>query len=234
MPWPPPRRPWVARAPTPYSERVNDRLPDRLVWVDCEMTGLDLGHDELVEIACIVTDGDLRALDDGVEAVIRPSDASLATMPDVVREMHTVSGLLEDIPSGIPLVDAEALVLDYVRSHVPDAGRAPLAGSSVYVDRGFLSRDMPALDAHLHYRVVDVSSIKELVRRWYPRVYFNSPKKNGGHRALGDIRDSISELRFYREAVFVDGPGPDTGTTRALAAEHTNGAPAPTPDVAGT
>lgn len=210
---------------------MTDRLPDRLVWVDCEMTGLDLGHDELVEIACIITDGDLRALDDGVEAVIRPSDSALETMPDVVREMHTVSGLLEDIPSGIPLVDAEALVLDYVRSHVPDAGRAPLAGSSVYVDRGFLSRDMPALDAHLHYRVVDVSSIKELVRRWYPRVYFNSPKKNGGHRALGDIRDSISELRFYREAVFVAPPGPDAGTARALATEHTNGAPAPARDV---
>ena len=219
---------------TPYSGRVTDRLPDRLVWVDCEMTGLDLGHDELVEIACIVTDGDLRALDDGVEAVIRPSDAALETMPDVVREMHTVSGLLEDIPSGIRLADAEALVLDYVRGHVPDAGRAPLAGSSVYVDRGFLSRDMPGLDAHLHYRVVDVSSIKELVRRWYPRVYFNSPKKNGGHRALGDIRDSISELRFYREAVFVAPPGPDTGTARALATEHTNGAPAPAPDVAGS
>ena len=213
---------------------MTDRLPDRLVWVDCEMTGLDLGHDELVEIACIVTDGDLHALDDGVEAVIRPSDSALETMPDVVREMHTVSGLLEDIPAGIPLADAEALVLDYVRGHVPDARRAPLAGSSVYVDRGFLARDMPALDAHLHYRVVDVSSIKELVRRWYPRVYFNSPKKNGGHRALGDIRDSISELRFYREAVFVAPPGPDTGTTRALATEHTNGAPAPAPEVPGT
>jgi oligoribonuclease len=116
---------------------------------------------------------------------------------------------------------------------VPDAGRAPLAGSSIYVDHGFLARDMPALDAHLHYRVVDVSSIKELVRRWYPRVYFNSPKKNGGHRALGDIRDSISELRFYREAVFVAPPGPDAGTARALATEHTNGAPSPAPDVAG-
>jgi oligoribonuclease len=200
---------------------VTDRSPDRLVWIDCEMTGLDLSHDELVEIACVVTDGQLTVLDEGVSAVIRPSDESVATMPDIVREMHTVSGLLADIPAGIPLADAEALVLEYVQRHVPEARKAPLAGSSIYVDRGFLARDMKALDEHLHYRVVDVSSIKELVRRWYPRVFFASPKKNGGHRALGDILDSISELRFYREAVFVEPPGPDTAAARELATLHT-------------
>jgi oligoribonuclease len=200
---------------------VTDRSPDRLVWIDCEMTGLDLARDELVEIACVVTDGGLTVLDEGVSAVIRPSDASLETMPEVVREMHTVSGLLADIPSGITLADAELLVLDYVRGHVPEPRKAPLAGSSVYVDRGFLARDMKALDEHLHYRVVDVSSIKELVRRWYPRVFFASPKKSGGHRALGDILDSVAELRFYRDAVFVEQPGPDTAATRDLAALHT-------------
>ena len=210
------------------------RSQDRIVWVDCEMTGLDLGSDALVEVACVVTDAELRELDAGVTVVIRPPDAPFAAMPDVVRQMHTASGLIEEIPAGTTVAEAERVVLDYVKSHVPEARKAPLAGSSVYVDRGFLARDMPELDAYLHYRLIDVSSIKELVRRWYPRVYFNSPKKNGGHRALGDIRDSISELRFYREAVFVAPPGPDTGTARALATEHTNGAPAPAPDVAGS
>ncbi len=206
---------------------MTDRSPDRLVWIDCEMTGLDLSHDELVEIACVVTDGELTALDEGVSAVIRPSDGSLVTMPDIVREMHTVSGLLDDIPAGVPLADAEALILDYVRGHVPEARKAPLAGSSVYVDRGFLARDMKALDGYLHYRVVDVSSIKELVRRWYPRVFFAAPKKNGGHRALADILDSVAELRFYRDAVFVGQPGPDTATARVLAANHTRPADEP-------
>ena len=198
-----------------------DRPPDRLVWVDCEMTGLDLGKDQLVEIAVIVTESDLTELDSGLNIIIRPADMSvLDSMDEVVREMHTASGLLEEIPNGVTLAEAEEKVLDYVRQHVPDSRKAPLAGSSVYVDRGFLARDMPALDAHLHYRVVDVSSVKELARRWYPRAYFASPEKRGNHRALGDIRESIAELRYYRDAVFVPLPGPDSESARATAAGH--------------
>jgi oligoribonuclease len=193
---------------------------DRLVWIDCEMTGLDPSFDEIVEIACIVTDAELNELDEGITLVVKPGEESFAGMDDFVVNMHTVSGLIEEIPGGIALGDAEKQVLDYVKSHVPEARKAPLAGSSVYVDRGFLARYMPELDSHLHYRLVDVSSIKELTRRWYPRVYFASPEKKGNHRALGDIRDSISELRFYRDAVFVAQPGPDTEAARALGAEH--------------
>ena len=194
---------------------------DRLVWIDCEMTGLDVKRDQLVEIAVIVTDADLVELDEGVNIIIRPEDLSILDgMDDVVRDMHTSSGLLALIPSGVSLAEAEAEVLAYVQQHVPEARKAPLAGSSVYVDRGFISRDMPGLDAHLHYRLVDVSSIKELARRWYPRSYFASPEKKGNHRALGDIRDSIGELRYYRDAVFVPAPGPDTESARATAAEH--------------
>ena len=169
----------------------------------------------------IVTDADLVELDEGVNIIIRPEDLSILDgMDDVVRDMHTSSGLLDLIPSGVSLAEAEAEVLAYVQQHVPEARKAPLAGSSVYVDRGFISRDMPGLDAHLHYRLVDVSSIKELARRWYPRSYFASPEKKGNHRALGDIRDSIGELRYYRDAVFVPAPGPDTESARATAAEH--------------
>ena len=193
---------------------------DRLVWVDCEMTGLDPERDEIVEIACIVTDAELTELDAGISLVVKPSDEPLASMDDVVVRMHTESGLLDEIPDGIALADAEAQVLDYVRTHVPEARKAPLAGSSVYVDRGFLAHYMPDLDAHLHYRLVDVSSIKELVRRWYPRVYFATPEKHGNHRALGDIRESIAELRYYRDAVFVGQPGPDTSTAQALGQVH--------------
>ena len=193
---------------------------DRLVWIDCEMTGLDPKFDEIVEIACIVTDAELNELDEGITLVVKPGDESFAGMDDFVVNMHTVSGLIEEIPSGIALADAEQQVLAYVKAHVPEARKAPLAGSSVYVDRGFLANYMPELDAHLHYRLVDVSSIKELTRRWYPRVYFASPEKTGNHRALGDIRDSISELRYYRDAVFVPQPGPDTDAARALGAEH--------------
>jgi oligoribonuclease len=195
---------------------------DRLVWIDCEMTGLDLGKDQLVEIAVIVTDADLTELDEGVNIIIRPDDLSvLDDMDEVVVNMHTDSGLLEIIPSGVSLAEAQEQVMAYVRQHVPEARKAPLAGSSVYVDRGFLARDMPELDAHLHYRLVDVSSVKELARRWYPRAYFNSPEKRGNHRALGDIRESIAELRYYRDAVFVPQPGPDTESAKAAAAEHT-------------
>ena len=198
-------------------------MNDRLVWIDCEMTGLDLGRDALVEVAALVTDSELAILGEGVDVVIRPPEGSLTAMPDVVREMHTHSGLLEELSAGVTLAEAEERVLAYVREHVPDPRKAPLCGNSVATDRGFLVRDMPTLEAHLHYRIVDVSSVKELARRWYPRAYFNSPKKAGGHRALADIRESIAELRYYREAVFVPQPGPDSDTARAIAARHVLG-----------
>jgi oligoribonuclease len=191
-----------------------------IVWIDCEMTGLDAQSDEIVEIACVITDGELNELDEGISLVVKPNDAPLAAMDDVVVDMHTTSGLIEEIPHGIALADAEAQVLDYIKGHVPDARKAPLAGSSVYVDRIFLSRYMPTLDAHLHYRLIDVSSIKELIRRWYPRVYFATPEKRGNHRALGDIRESIAELRYYRDAIFVNQPGPDTPTAQELGNGH--------------
>jgi oligoribonuclease len=194
-------------------------MNDRLVWIDCEMTGLDLRHDALIEIAALVTDGELNILDEGVDLVIKPPEDAVRQMSEVVRDMHTTSGLLEALPAGITLAEAETQVLDYVRSHVPGAKKAPLCGNSIATDRSFLARDMPALDAHLHYRMVDVSSIKELARRWYPRAYFASPVKKGGHRALADITESITELRYYRAAVFVPQPGPDSETARAIAAK---------------
>ena len=199
----------------------------RLVWIDCEMTGLDLSRDALVEIAVVVTDADLNVLGEGVDVVIRPSDESLTQMAPVVVEMHQVSGLLDAIPAGTTLGDAEARVLAYVREHVPEARKAPLAGSSVYTDRGFIARDLPALDAHLHYRLVDVSTVKELARRWYPRTYYNAPAKHGGHRALADILDSITELRYYRDAIFVPLPGPDSTAAREIASRY--GVPSETP-----
>ncbi|GAA1971512.1 oligoribonuclease [Isoptericola halotolerans] len=191
---------------------------DRIVWIDCEMTGLDLRADALVEVAAVVTDSELNPLGDGVDVVVRPPAEALAQMNDFVREMHTTSGLLDELDGGTTLADAQAQVLAYVREHVPEAGKAPLAGNSVGTDKMFLDRDMAELVGHLHYRIVDVSSIKELARRWYPRVYFASPKKNGGHRALADILESIDELRYYREALLVPQPGPDTRTARAVAA----------------
>jgi oligoribonuclease len=193
-------------------------MTDRLVWIDCEMTGLDLASDALVEIACIVTDGELTVLDDGIDVLIKPPAEALDQMHEVVREMHTASGLLAELPAGLTLAEAQDLVLSYVRQHVPEPRKAPLCGNSIATDRSFLARDMPELDNYLHYRMVDVSSIKELARRWYPRVYFASPEKHGGHRALADIRESIRELRYYREAIFVPLPGPDTATARQLAA----------------
>jgi oligoribonuclease len=193
-------------------------MTDRLVWIDCEMTGLDLSADALVEIACIVTDGELNAVDDGVDVVIKPPALALEGMADVVREMHTSSGLLEELDAGVTLAEAQDLVLGYVRQHVPESKKVPLCGNSISTDRTFLARDMPELDTFLHYRMVDVSSIKELARRWYPRAYFASPEKHGGHRALADIRESIRELRYYREAVFVPQPGPDTAAVRQIAA----------------
>ncbi|MBE9498839.1 MULTISPECIES: oligoribonuclease [Streptomyces] len=195
-------------------------MNDRMVWIDCEMTGLSLSDDALIEVAALVTDSELNVLGDGVDIVIRPPAHALEAMPEVVREMHTASGLLEELDGGTTLADAEARVLAYVREWVPDARRAPLCGNSVSTDRGFLARDMAALDSHLHYRIVDVSSVKELARRWYPRAYYNSPEKNGNHRALADIRESIAELRYYREAVFVPQPGPDSETAKKIAARH--------------
>lgn len=193
-------------------------MNDRLVWIDCEMTGLDLGADALIEVAALVTDSELTVLGEGVDVVIRPPEEALVQMRDVVREMHTSSGLLTQLENGVTLAEAQERVMAYVRQWVPEAGKAPLAGNSIATDRGFIARDMPELDAYLHYRMIDVSSVKELARRWYPRAYFAAPAKAGGHRALADILESIAELRYYREAVFVPQPGPDTDTARAIAA----------------
>jgi oligoribonuclease len=196
-------------------------MNDRLVWIDCEMTGLDIERDALIEIACLVTDGDLKLLDEGIDLIIKPPAEALEEMPEVVREMHTTSGLLAELPSGISVSEAGELVLGYVRGHVGEARKVPLCGNSIATDRWFIARDMPELDAFLHYRMVDVSSIKELVRRWFPRAYFASPAKHGGHRALADVLESVQELRYYREAVFVPQPGPDSATAREIAARFT-------------
>ena len=184
------------------------------------MTGLDLTADALIEVAALVTDFDLNVLGEGVDVVIKPPDAALDQMDDFVRTMHTKSGLLEELASGTTLSDAEAQVLAYVREHCPEGSRPPLAGNTVATDRSFLARDMTDLEGFLHYRIVDVSSIKELAHRWYPRAYYAAPEKGGNHRALADIQESIEELRYYREAVFVPAPGPDTDTSRAIAARH--------------
>ncbi|MCP2269636.1 oligoribonuclease [Actinokineospora diospyrosa] len=193
-------------------------MTDRLVWIDCEMTGLDLGRDALIEIAALVTDSELTILGEGIDLVIHADEASLAGMPDVVRDMHARSGLTEEVrASTLTVAEAERQVLDYIRGWVPEARVAPLCGNSIATDRGFIARDMPALDAHLHYRMVDVSSIKELTRRWYPRVYYAQPDKGLAHRALADIRESIRELRYYRGTAFVAQPGPTTEEARAVA-----------------
>lgn len=201
---------------TPTDRSVNDRI----VWIDCEMTGLSLEADALIEVAALVTDFELNQLGDGVDVVIRPPDAALEQMDDFVRAMHTTSGLLEELPGGTTMEAAQEQVLAYIRKWVPEPRKAPLGGNTVGTDRNFLARDMAELEAHLHYRIIDVSSIKELSRRWYPRAYFGSPKKSGGHRALADIRESIAELRYYREAVFVAPPGPDSDTAKGIAARH--------------
>ncbi len=191
---------------------------DRLVWIDCEMTGLDLAVDELVEIAVVVTDFELRPLDPGFHIVIKPDDSALAHMSDFVREMHTTSGLIEEIPAGVSTAEAEFLALEYIQRFVPQEGRAPLAGNTIGTDRMFLAKYMPRIDRWLHYRNVDVSSVKELSRRWYPRAYIHAPAKGGGHRALADILESIRELTYYRQAVFVPQPGPTSDGARAAAA----------------
>ncbi len=206
------------------------KVNDRLVWIDCEMTGLDIERDALIEIACLVTDAELNLFDEGVDVIIKPPAEALVSMPEVVREMHTTSGLLDELPSGVTLAEAQDIVLGYVRGHVGEPKKVPLCGNSIATDRWFIARDMPELDAYLHYRMVDVSSIKELARRWYPRAYFASPLKHGGHRALADIRESVQELRYYREAVFVPRPGPDSATAREIAARFTE----PSADAAGS
>lgn len=196
-------------------------MTDNLVWIDCEMTGLDLVHDALIEVAVLVTDGDLNVLGEGVDVLITPSPEALDHMGDFVRDMHTKSGLLDEIArEGIPMADAERVCLDYIKTYVPTERKAPLAGNSVGTDRTFLARDMPALEGWVHYRNVDVSSIKELARRWYPKVYYQLPAKGGNHRALADIQESIEELRYYREAVFVPQPGPQTAQAREIARKH--------------
>ncbi len=174
-----------------------------LIWIDCEMTGLDLNRNVLVEIAVLVTDSELNVIGEGIDLVIKATDAQLEGMNDFVREMHTNSGLITEIPNGITLHEAEELILSYLRNTSTIEGKSPLAGNSVSVDRSFIARDMPALNTYLHYRTIDVSSIKELARRWYPRAYLNAPAKTGNHRALGDIQDSIAELAYYRSSVFV-------------------------------
>lgn len=184
------------------------------------MTGLDLGSDKLIEIAVLVTDGELNILGDGIDVVIHADDAALASMSDVVTTMHTRSGLIEEVRAAIvDVATAEEMVLDYIRSHVKQAKTVPLAGNSIATDRAFLARDMPALDDYLHYRMVDVSSIKELCRRWYPRIYFGQPGKGLAHRALADIHESIRELKFYRRTAFVSPPGPSTSDIAAAAAD---------------
>jgi oligoribonuclease len=191
---------------------------DRLVWIDCEMTGLDLDVDQLVEIAVIVTDFELNLLDPGMDIIIKADEPAMAHMNDFVRNMHTTSGLIEEIPKGVTVAEAEYQVMEYILKFVPGEQKAPLAGNTIGTDRMFLAKFMPRLDSHLHYRNVDVSSIKELARRWYPRVYYKSPEKNGGHRALADILESIRELEYYRKTVFVPQPGPSSEESLATAA----------------
>jgi oligoribonuclease len=184
------------------------------------MTGLSITADALIEVAALVTDFDLNVVGDGVDVVIKPPQEALDQMDDFVRNMHTVSGLLEELDNGMSMQEAEEQVLGYIRKHCPDGSRPPLAGNTVGTDKAFLSRDMPTLDSFLHYRIVDVSSIKELSRRWHPRAYFSAPAKSGNHRALADIQESIEELRYYRAAVFVPSPGPDSDAAKALAKEY--------------
>ncbi|MGH3348164.1 MAG: oligoribonuclease [Nocardioides sp.] len=212
-------------------------MNERLVWIDCEMTGLDYVADALIEVAALVTDFDLNVLGDGIDLIVKPPAEALDQMGDYVRTMHEKSGLLAELEGGITLAEAEQQVLTYIKKHCGAQSRPPLAGNSVATDRTFLARDMPTLESFLHYRIVDVSSIKELSRRWFPRAYFQSPAKRGNHRALADIQESIEELRYYREAVFVPAPGPDTDTARTIATRHggslTGLGPPPVPD-AGT
>ncbi|MCL9762210.1 oligoribonuclease [Frankia sp. AiPa1] len=203
------------------------------MWIDCEMTGLDAASDLLLEVACLVTESELNVLDEGIDLVLSAPDEALDAMVPVVREMHETSGLTAAVrASALALPEAEKLVLDYVRERVPEVRRAPLCGNSIATDRTFLARYMPALDGHLHYRMIDVSSIKELARRWYVRTYYAAPAKRGGHRALADIQESIEELRYYREALFVPAPGPTSEQARAISAGIRAQTEAASPNVA--
>ena len=195
-------------------------MNDRLVWIDCEMTGLDLEKDALIEVAALVTDFELNVLGEGVDVIIKPPAEALEQMIDFVRTMHETSGLLVELEGGVTMEEAEAQVLAYIREHCPDGSRPPLAGNTIGTDRAFLARDMPDLEGFLHYRNIDVSSIKELSKRWYPRAYYQAPEKRGNHRALADIQESIEELRYYREAVFVAPPGPESAAAKEIAAKH--------------
>jgi len=195
-------------------------MRELMVWADCEMTGLDLAGDALIEVAALVTDSELNVLGEGVDVIIKPSDEALEQMGDFVRNMHSSSGLLEQLATGVTMAEAEEQVLAYVREFVPDPRKAPLAGNTIGTDRAFLARDMATFEAHVHYRNVDVSSIKELARRWFPRAYYSAPAKSGNHRALADVQESIEELRYYRDAVFVPPPGPDSATAKAVASRH--------------
>src|SRR6201986_3794028 len=200
-------------------------MNERLVWIDCEMTGLDIERDPLIEIACLVTDGELNILDEGVDVIIKPPPEAIDQMGDVVRTMHTTSGLLEELAGGVAVGEAQEIVLSYVQMHIKEPRKVPLCGNSIATDRWFIARDMPELDQYLHYRMVDVSSIKELARRWYPRVYFATPAKRGGHRALADITESVQELRYYREAIFVPEPRPASATARGVPRPPRRGGP---------
>ncbi|QUR68353.1 oligoribonuclease [Mycobacterium spongiae] len=203
-------------------------MRDELVWIDCEMTGLDLGSDKLIEIAALVTDADLNILGDGVDVVVHTDDAALASMIDVVADMHARSGLTDEVKaSTVDLATAETMVLDYIGEHVKQPKTAPLAGNSIATDRSFIARDMPSLDSYLHYRMIDVSSIKELCRRWYPRIYYGQPAKGLAHRALADIHESIRELQFYRRTAFVSPPGPTANDILAVTNELQDQADAP-------
>jgi len=193
------------------------KIPEYLVWIDCEMTGLNPDTECLVEIAAVITDFDLNVLDEGIDLVIKPQEGTVEAMGDYVRKMHTDSGLIKEFASGIDLADAESQVLAYIKKYIPNPKTAPLAGNTIGTDRMFLAKYMPELDGHLHYRNIDVSTIKELSKRWYPRSYFQAPKKDGGHRALADILESIEELKYYRQSVFVEGSGPTSLEAQALA-----------------
>ncbi len=196
------------------------QVNDKLVWIDCEMTGLDLETDALIEVAVLVTDGELNILGEGAEVIIKPTDEALEHMGDFVREMHTKSGLLDKLAGGLTMEEGKERILAHVKEFVPQERRAPLAGNTIGTDRAFLARDMPELESWVHYRNLDVSSIKELARRWYPKVMYQAPAKGGNHRALADIQESIEELRYYREALFVPPPGPTSAEARVIAAKH--------------
>ncbi|TFH57266.1 oligoribonuclease [Glutamicibacter arilaitensis] len=192
---------------------------EKIVWIDCEMTGLDLVNDALIEVAVLITDSDLQIVDEGIQVVIKPEPAALAQMDDFVRNMHMVSGLLPELENGIAMDEAQRLVIDYIKKHVPEPKKALLGGNSVGTDKNFLARDMPEVIEHLHYRIIDVSTLKELSRRWFPKAHYSAPAKTGNHRALGDIQDSINELRYYRDAIMVPAPGPTSDEARKIATE---------------